>query len=78
MKSTFPGASRTSCLSKIKRRNESNENEVSVRVRVKENRDPKKLNLDFQVKDFHISLVDKWDGVDKTEVEVRFGKSGQD
>ena len=59
MKSTFPGASRTSCLSKIKRRNESNENEVSVRVRVKENRDPKKLNLDFQVKDFHISLFDK-------------------
>ena len=57
MKSTFPGASRTSCLSKIKRRNESNENEVSVRV--KENRDPKKLNLDFQVKDFHISLFDK-------------------
>ena len=25
----------------------------------------KKLNLDFQVKDFHISLFDKWDGVDK-------------
>ena len=32
MKSTFPGARRTSCLSKIKVKKESNVNKVSVRV----------------------------------------------